>query len=251
MRSCLIHLAVICFGAASVAGAGTVEAKRVRTVVRADSKSGKLVRSVVVTPVVVAPQPVGLAQPEAKIAETAQVIDLPISELVERTAKKYGVDPLLVHAVIQVESSYNPFAVSPKGAQGLMQLMPSTAQRFGVRNSFRMADNVEGGVKYLRYLQDMFRDDRLALAGYNAGEAAVMKYNFSIPPYPETQNYVYEVGRRLGQARQWQKKQQRQAEEKAQAPVETAQLPTTPPEEVHRPVESYVDSEGRLYLRTR
>ncbi len=80
------------------------------------------------------------------------VADLPLSELVEQAARKYSVDPLLVHAVIQVESSYNPYAVSPKGAQGLMQLMPATARRFGVSDSFRMAENIDGGVRYLSYL---------------------------------------------------------------------------------------------------
>lgn len=127
-----------------------------------------------------------------------------------------------------------------------MQLMPATARRFGVSDSFRVAENLEGGVRYLRYLQDLFQEDlRLTIAAYNAGEAAVIKYNWNIPPYPETQNYVYQVGRRLGEARLRQKNQQ------VQKTVETAQLQLVNAEEVHRPVDSYVDSEGRLYLKTR
>jgi membrane-bound lytic murein transglycosylase MltF len=249
MRFCLIQVGLFCFGAFCISGAEAPEATRIRSVVRADSRSGKLVRSVVISPVTVSAKTV---EP-AKAAKSEPVVELPITEMVEQTAKKYGVDPLLVHAVIQVESSYNPFAVSPKGAQGLMQLMPGTAQRFGVRNAFRMSENLDGGVQYLRYLQDMFKDDRLAIAAYNAGEAAVVKYNWNIPPYPETQNYVYQVGKRLGQARQWQKKQQAQEIAKQEMPtVETAQLQAAQPEEEkHRPVESYTDSDGRLYLKTR
>jgi soluble lytic murein transglycosylase-like protein len=251
MRFCLIHAFLFCFGALAMRAADLQEATRIRSVVRTDARSGKLVRSVTVTPVSVTPKPVAAREADSK-PKDSPIVDLPISELVEATARKYGVDPLLVHAVIQVESSYNPFAVSPKGAQGLMQLMPGTAQRFGVQNVFKMADNVEGGVKYLRFLQDMFQDDRLTIAAYNAGEAAVVKYNWSIPPYPETQNYVYQVGKRLGQARQWQKKQQTQKAAKTQtATVETAQLQTAKPEETHRPVESFVDDEGKLHMRMR
>jgi soluble lytic murein transglycosylase-like protein len=126
-----------------------------------------------------------------------------------------------------------------------MQLMPATARRFGVNNSFRMAENIDGGVRYLSYLGDLFQQDvRLMIAAYNAGEGAVMKYNWNIPPYPETINYVYQVGKRLGDARRLQKKN-------TSPKVETAQMQALPPEEMHRPVEAYVDSEGKLYLRTR
>jgi soluble lytic murein transglycosylase-like protein len=96
-----------------------------------------------------------------------------------------------------VESNYNPLAISPKGAQGLMQLMPDTARRFGVANAFDPIDNIRGGARYLKYLLDLYHgDQRLALAAYNAGEGAVQKYG-DVPPYPETLNYVTQVGRQI------------------------------------------------------
>ncbi|MEZ5584329.1 MAG: lytic transglycosylase domain-containing protein [Candidatus Competibacteraceae bacterium] len=114
---------------------------------------------------------------------------------IDRIARKYSLDPLLLHAVISAESAFNPRAVSPKGATGLMQLMPATARRFGVRNSLDPVANIEGGARYLRWLMDQFRDQRLALAAYNAGEGAVMRYGNRIPPYKETRTYVSRVQR--------------------------------------------------------
>ncbi len=114
-------------------------------------------------------------------------------QIINRTAEKYNVDPALVKAVIKTESNFNHRAVSPKGARGLMQLMPSTAYALQVPDSFQPENNVEGGVKYLRYLMELFRNDlSLALAAYNAGENAVIKHR-GIPPYRETQNYVQRV----------------------------------------------------------
>lgn len=116
-----------------------------------------------------------------------------VEELVAQAARTYDVDQSLVHAVIHAESSYNPRAVSPKGAQGLMQLMPATAQRFGVRDVFDPAQNVRAGVRYLKHLLQMFgQDTALAVAAYNAGENAVVRHR-GIPPYPETVNYVNKV----------------------------------------------------------
>ena len=110
---------------------------------------------------------------------------------IDTIARRHGVDPLLVRAVIRVESNFDPRAVSPKGAAGLMQLMPETAMRYGVDNRFDPAQNVDGGVRYLRDLMAMFDGNlSLALAAYNAGEGAVLKYGRRIPPYPETQQYV-------------------------------------------------------------
>ncbi len=126
--------------------------------------------------------------------------DADVRGLVAEAAKSFDVNPLLVDSVIQVESNYNPFAVSPKGAQGLMQLMPGTAQRFGVTDSFDPKQNIEAGVRYLKFLQDTFQDDRLAIAAYNAGEKAVAKYK-DVPPYPETVSYVAKVGKKYGQAK--------------------------------------------------
>jgi soluble lytic murein transglycosylase-like protein len=109
-------------------------------------------------------------------------------------ARRYRLAPGLIHAVIRAESSYNPAATSPAGAQGLMQLMPGTAARYGVADSFDPVENVRGGAAYLRDLLDMFDQDlRLALAGYNAGEGAVLKHGRQIPPYAETQDYVRKV----------------------------------------------------------
>jgi soluble lytic murein transglycosylase-like protein len=114
--------------------------------------------------------------------------------LIERTAKRYNLHPELLHAVIRAESAYNATAVSSAGAIGLMQLMPATAARYNVSDIYDPADNIGGGARYLRFLLDMFEHDlRLALAGYNAGENAVVKYGNRVPPYPETQKYVRKV----------------------------------------------------------
>jgi len=116
-----------------------------------------------------------------------------INTLVEQTASRLQVDPQLVHAIIKVESEYDPKAVSSKGAMGLMQLIPETAQRFGVDNPFNPKENIEGGVSYLRHLLDRFGGDLpLSLAAYNAGEGAVERSG-GIPFFAETQNYVRKV----------------------------------------------------------
>ena len=112
---------------------------------------------------------------------------------VNRIAAQYRLEPALMHAVISAESSYNPWAVSPKGAMGLMQLMPGTAERFGVSNPYDPIANMHGGARYLRWLLDRFNDQRLAVAAYNAGEGAVQKYGNQVPPYRETQTYVVRV----------------------------------------------------------
>jgi soluble lytic murein transglycosylase-like protein len=118
--------------------------------------------------------------------------------LIAANARRYQLAPELLHAVIRAESAYDHTAVSRAGAEGLMQLMPETAARYGVKDSFNPAENVRGGAAYLRDLLDMFDQDlRLALAGYNAGENAVIKYGRRIPPYDETQNYVRIVLRHL------------------------------------------------------
>ena len=111
-------------------------------------------------------------------------------KLIERYADAYNIDPVLVHAVILVESDFNPRCVSNKNARGLMQLIPETAQRYGVKNVFDPEDNIRGGVHYLSDLLDMFNHDlERALAAYNAGEGAVTRYG-GIPPYQETSTYV-------------------------------------------------------------
>lgn len=116
------------------------------------------------------------------------------SSIIDVAARSHGVEPALVQAVITAESGFNPNALSRKGASGLMQLMPDTARRYGVRNIFDPAENIQGGVRYLRDLLAMFNGDmKLALAGYNAGENAVIRAGHKVPPYPETQDYVPKV----------------------------------------------------------
>jgi len=237
MRVCFI---IGLFLLAGTAGAQTTT--RLASVVRVDAKSGRLVRTVVVSPRSVAPKVVvpivaGELEGEVSVPTAAEGT---VQRIVEETAQKYNMDPLLVNSVIQVESGYNPKALSPKGAQGLMQLIPSTARRFGVRNVYDVRENVEGGVRYLKYLSSLFPNDlRLTLAAYNAGEASVWKYGNNVPPYAETVQYVYSVGEKYGKARR----------------AAAAQKPAKPvievvPEERHSPVRSYMDSEGRLHLET-
>jgi len=116
----------------------------------------------------------------------------PYLQEIRDAAERYGLPFKLVSAVIRAESGFNPRAVSPKGARGLMQLMPTTAATLGVRNSFDPRQNIEGGVRHLRSLIDRFINLPFALAAYNAGEKAVVQYG-GIPPYPETQDYVTKV----------------------------------------------------------
>lgn len=115
------------------------------------------------------------------------------AELIARTAQKYQLDPQLLHAVIRAESAYNPRAVSPKGAVGLMQLLPETARRYGIADLHDPKANLEAGARYLKDLLKQFGDVKLAVAAYNAGEAAVQKYGNRVPPYRETRRYVARV----------------------------------------------------------
>jgi soluble lytic murein transglycosylase-like protein len=249
MKNCFPILAtlVVLAGTASAESALTA-----RSIVRADSRSGRLVRSVVVQPKVVTPklvQPITVddkaaAQPK-RPAETLPP-DADIQDLIDHAALKYNVDPNLVHAVVKVESNYNQFAVSHAGAEGLMQLIPSTARRFGVNNSFDARQNIEAGVRYLKYLQTLYGSNmRLALAAYNAGEGAVTRYQ-GIPRYRETENYLVQVGRRWGELNRSRKP--------AAAPkyVEPAsQPPAATAEPEHRPLETVIDADGKIHLRTR
>jgi soluble lytic murein transglycosylase-like protein len=153
-----------------------------------------------------------------------------IKQLVEQTANRYQVDPDLVHAIIRVESGYDPKAVSSKGAMGLMQLVPATAQRFGVVNPFDPKQNLEGGVTYLKYLLDLFQGDlNLSLAAYNAGEHSVQRSG-GIPAFPETQDYVRKVTGIYQSGG-------------AAAPAKT----TTPKEPPKAPINRYVDAYGVVH----
>jgi soluble lytic murein transglycosylase-like protein len=152
-------------------------------VIRADRHTGKLVRAVVVA----APSPESVSSPAKDVFAPA----------VDRAAAEQALPPELIHSVIKVESNYNPYALSPKGAQGLMQLIPATARRFGVDNPSDPVENIRGGAKYLKYLLDLYHGDYpLALAAYNAGEQAVARYG-GVPPFAETRNYVDLVQKQL------------------------------------------------------
>jgi len=168
-------------------------ASGITSVVRADPRTGKLVRTTLVRNPAV------------------------LTAAVDRIALQHALPPELVRSVIQVESNYNPDAVSPKGARGLMQLIPSTARRFGVSDAFNPIENIQGGVKYLSYLVDLYHGNyALVLAAYNAGEQSVTRYG-GVPPYPETQKYVVDVGKRFDQTRKPEVSPKRPAETPAAA----------------------------------
>jgi soluble lytic murein transglycosylase-like protein len=125
-----------------------------------------------------------------------------VDNFIVESGKRNSVDPLLLYSIMHQESSFKARALSPKGARGLMQLMPPTASRFGVTNIWDPKQNIEGGARYMRFLLDLFSGDvRLALAGYNAGEGAVMKYGNKVPPYSETREYVRRIGNRYSMIR--------------------------------------------------
>jgi soluble lytic murein transglycosylase-like protein len=201
----------VLFAAASLNGA------MMTTAVRVDARTGRLVRSTV-----------RVEGPKAPPPE--------VKKLAESIAAKHRVEPLLVDSVIRYESNYNPHAISPKGAMGLMQLIPSTARRFGVSDTFHPEQNIEGGVKYLKYLMELYNgDEKLALAAYNAGEGAVARYK-GVPPYRETQDYVRKVTTRLGESRA--------------AGSAASAAPEGKPEVREPVIVKFVDAEGREFYRT-
>jgi|SRR5581483_1470999 len=154
------------------------------------------------------PQPEASAQPAPTPAFHAKNI----AEVVGPASEKHLIDPALINSVIRAESGFNPHAVSPKGAQGLMQLMPGTAAKLGVRNAFEPAANVEGGTAYLRQLLEQYNWDMAkALAAYNAGPQRVQQYG-GVPPYRETHAYVARVIREFNR----QKLAERRAKSAAQ-----------------------------------
>ena len=219
--------------------------QQITRVVRADPRTGKLVRSVMVT-----------SNPVASLAVVAGVAPLraasaavpappaadSFNDAVERVAAEQAIPALLIHSVIKVESNYNPFAVSPKGALGIMQMMPETARRFGVADVFNPLDNMQGGARYLHYLLDLYNGDyTLAIAAYNAGEAAVEKYG-NVPPFPETRNYVVQVRRSIELSRKAQK---------APAAAPQPAPPVEPAPDLPRHIQETVGTDGIVRYVTR
>jgi len=232
MRFCLeLVLATTVLGIVATQSLSAGEARGV-WVVRVDARTGRLVRSLVASPG---------ARSEAASA---------LPGLIAEAAKAFDVNPLLVNSVIEVESNYNPLAVSPKGAQGLMQLMPATAQRFGATDSFDPKQNIEAGVRYLKFLQNTFQDDRLAIAAYNAGEKAVAKYR-DVPPYPETVNYVAKVAKKYGQAKHAAGQDGQVKDKEVKTEAKNAEEPQAAEEEATRHILTYVDPQGKLHIATR
>ncbi len=197
---------------------------RVRSVVRADATTGRLVRTFVAEPRVISK------------AQSAQE-KTQLNDMANRIAVREGVESPLVQSVIRAESNYNPDAISARGAMGIMQLIPATAKRFGVSDAFDPEENIQGGVRYLKFLLDYYQGDYAkAIAAYNAGEAAVDKYH-GIPPFAETQNYVVQVARNLEAARQTPAN----AETNVVSNIEG---------ETFRPIQTSIGSDGRIYYRT-
>ncbi|WP_211462949.1 lytic transglycosylase domain-containing protein [Collimonas silvisoli] len=148
------------------------------------------------TELLISPSEAGNAAVDSAAAPIENISAIPkaFKNMVEDAARQHGLDPNLLHAMIQVESGYNPRALSPKGARGLMQLTPATARRFGVSNAFNPRENIRAGAEYIQWLLKLFQGDiKLALAGYNAGEQAVIRAGYRIPNYSETQKYVPKV----------------------------------------------------------
>jgi hypothetical protein len=153
-----------------------------------------------------------------------------IDRLVQQTADRFHVDPKLIHAIIQVESDYNPRAVSNKGAMGLMQLIPATAQRYGVDNPFDPKQNIEGGVNHLKYLLDLFGGDlSLSLAAYNAGENSVLRRG-GVPEFQETREYIRKVNGLYGVS---------------PLPSDAEKKSSEPPK---APIYRYVDAQGVVHF---
>ncbi len=222
MNKSLLYIALLCLSTVSIAA----QTRAPRTFDNFDTMRGVQIVTPTVAPVVITPKnkklvkKTGYSKPvvvvQDKLDNTVRIInysklsmsagrtmgvfttgDDKVDSYITDSSLRYNVDPLLIYSQMHQESSFKPKATSNKGARGLMQLMPGTAIRFGVTNIYDPKQNIEGGIKYMRWLLDKFEGDvALALAGYNAGEGAVMKYGNQIPPYRETQEYVRRISAR-------------------------------------------------------
>src|SRR5579883_2002277 len=236
MRNCFSFgwsLGLLAFACHAVAASS--ETHQVSSVVRVDARTGRLVRSLVVTPRPVREGVVASRVVTPLVPAQAASLRAPatVEEAVEQAASETQLSPRLIHSVIKVESNYNPYAISPKGALGTMQLIPATARRFGVSDVFNPAENIKGGARYLKYLLELFNYNYpLALAAYNAGEAAVARYG-GVPPFPETRSYLYQLQKRMESARQ------------AEETRKTEPVPVQP--SGYRPIRSYVGADNKEY----
>lgn len=236
-------LAVLGLSAAESSQAQTVPTRRITTLIRSDLRTGRLVRSVEVTAKPVMERTVADVQVPAHPVSSEPAAQTPpppvdIEAAVERIAAEQSLAPDLIHSVIRTESNYNPYAVSPKGALGMMQLIPATALRFGVSDVFDPVKNIEGGARYLKYLLDLFGGNYvLALAAYNAGEAAVARYG-GVPPYAETHQYVRSVAKHMDNRRKTAAQRP-----PPPAPVQTS-AQAAPPGPAH--IQEIVESDGRV-----
>jgi soluble lytic murein transglycosylase-like protein len=194
------------------------------------------------------PEASPLAMSTSKSLDGFTTGDPRIDQFIVESGSRNGVDPVLIYALMHQESSFKRGAISPKGARGLMQLMPGTAARFGVANTFDPRQNIEGGTRYLRFLLDAFDGDiALTLAGYNAGEGAVLKYGRRVPPYRETQEYVRRITQRYALMRD--PETARRARMATPAEVATAQAKESMPLNIYeRNVFAVRTPDGRLQL---
>jgi soluble lytic murein transglycosylase-like protein len=193
-------LAAVCAGWAAPAGAQIYAGTNGSgAVVLSNFQSGETPDLVIQAPVVPALAPIAAVVATPAQGTTPDALRAAqFKPMIQRIAQETSVSPLLLHAVVSVESGYDAKAVSRKGAQGLMQLMPQTAQRFGVRNALDPLENLRGGALYLKWLLAYFDGDlKLALAGYNAGEQEVVRAGYRIPANKETRAYVPKVLARL------------------------------------------------------
>jgi len=171
------------------------------------------------------PAPSSIAVSDSKSLDGFTTGDSQVDGFIVDSGTRNGVDPVLLYAIMHQESTFKPRALSPKGASGLMQLMPPTARRFGVTKIWDPRQNIEGGARYVRFLLNYFGDLRLALAGYNAGEGAVEKFGRQIPPYQETQEYVRRIYRRYALMRDPQALQDAQRVTSTQIATVRSQAP--------------------------